>query len=61
MTIEDYFEEQKNRYELVPNRCGLWSVHDTVEHTYTLGMTLDEARHYLYRLGIDIKDVAICN
>ena len=59
---EDYQEEQRTRYELVPTRTtGLWSVHDKVEHTYTWGMTMDEATHYLRRQGINIKDVTVCN
>ena len=58
---EDYLEEQRTRYELVPTRTGLWSIHDKVEHTYTLGMTLDEVMQYLKRRGIDINNVPICN
>ena len=59
---EDYLEEQQNRYELVPTRTtGLWSVHDKEAHTYTWGMTLDEATHYLRRQCIDIKEVTVCN
>lgn len=55
-------EEQRTRYELVPTRTtGLWSVHDKEAHTYTWGMTLDEATHYLRRQGIDIKEVTVCN
>lgn len=60
-SLEDYFEQQQHRYELVPTRTGLWSVHDREEHTYTWGMTLDEATHYLRRQGIDIKEVTVCN
>ena len=59
--FEDYMEEQRTRYELVPTRTGLWSVHDKKEHSYTWGMTLDEATHYLRRQGIDIKEVTVCN
>ena len=58
---EDYLEEQHTRYELVPTRTGLWSVHDKEAHTYTWGMTLDEATHYLHRQGINIKEVPVCN
>ena len=58
---EDYLEELRTRYELVPTRTGLWSIHDKVEHTYTLGMTLDEVMQYLKRRGIDINNVPICN
>ena len=58
---EDYLEEQRTRYELVPTRTGLWSVHDKEAHTYTWGMTLDEATHYLRRQGIDIKEVPVSN
>lgn len=60
-SLEDYFEQQHHRYELVPICTGLWSVHDREEHTYTWGMTLDEATHYLRRQGIDIKEVTVCN
>lgn len=56
---EEWFEERRNRYELVVTRSGLWSVHDKENHTYTWGMTLDEARHYLRREGIDISQVPI--
>ena len=59
--FEDYMEEQRTRYELVPTRTGLWSVHDKKECTYTWGMTLDEATHYLHRQGINIKDIQIYN
>ena len=54
-------EEQRTRYELVPTRTGLWSVHDKKEHSYTWGMTLDEALQFLKRRGIDINNVPICN
>ena len=54
-------EEQRTRYELVPTRTGMWSIHDKVEHTYTWGMTLDEATHYLHRQGININEVPVCN
>ena len=55
-------EEQRTRYELVPTRTtGLWSVHDKKECTYTWGMTMDEATHYLHRQGINIKEVPVCN
>ena len=55
-------EEQRTRYELVPTRTtGLWSVHDKKECTYTWGMTMDEATHYLRQQGINIKDVPVCN
>ena len=58
---EDYLEQQQNRYELVPTRTGLWSVHDREEHTYTWGMTLDEATHYLRQQGVKPNDVTILN
>ena len=61
MWYEDYIESQRTRYELVVIRSGLWSVHDREEHTYTWGMTLDEARQYLRRQNVDIKDVSVCN
>ena len=61
MTIEEYIEEQQHRYELVTNRSGLWSIHDKKEHSYTLGMTLDEALQFLKLHGIDINNVPICN
>ena len=60
-SLEDYLEQQQNRYELVTTRTGMWSIHDREEHTYTYGMTLDEATHYLRRQGIDIKEVPVCN
>lgn len=59
---EDYMEEQRTRYELVPTRTtGLWSVHDKEAHTYTWGMTMDEALHYLRQQGVNPTDVTILN
>lgn len=59
---EDYMEEQRTRYELVPTRTtGLWSVHDKKECTYTWGMTMDEATHYLRQQGVNPNDVTILN
>ena len=60
-SYEDFLEQQQQRYELVPTRTGLWSIHDREEHTYTWGMTLDEATHYLRLQGIEIKKVTVCN
>ena len=60
-SVEEYKEEQQRRYEIVTNRFGMWSIHDKVEHTYTLGMTLDEVMQYLKRRGIDINNVPISN
>ena len=55
-------EEQRTRYELVPTRTtGLWSVHDKEAHTYTWGMTMDEALHYLRQQGVNPTDVTILN
>ena len=55
-------EEQRTRYELVPTRTtGLWSVHDKEAHTYTWGMTMDEALHYLRQQGVNPNDVPVCN
>lgn len=55
-------EEQRTRYELVPTRTtGLWSVHDKKEHSYTWGMTMDEATHYLRQQGVNPTDVTILN
>lgn len=55
-------EEQRTRYELVPTRTtGLWSVHDKEAHTYTWGMTMDEATHDLRRQGVNPNDVTILN
>ena len=59
---EDYMEEQRTRYELVPTRTtGLWSVHDKKEHSYTWGMTMDEALHNLRQQGVNPNDVTILN
>ena len=59
---EDYMEEQRTRYDLVPTRTtGLWSVHDKKEHSYTWGMTMDEATHYLRQQGVNPTDVTILN
>lgn len=61
-SLEDYFEQQQHRYELVPTRTtGLWSVHDKEAHTYTWGMTMDEATHYLRQQGVNPTDVTILN
>lgn len=61
-SLEDYFEQQQHRYELVPTRTtGLWSVHDKEAHTYTWGMTMDEATHYLRQQGVNPNDVTILN
>ena len=55
-------EEQRTRYELVPTRStGLWSIHDKKEHSYTWGMTMDEALHYLRQQGVNPNDVTILN
>ena len=54
-------EEQRTRYELVPTRTGLWSVHDKEARTYTWGMTMDEATHYLRQQGVNPNDVTILN
>ena len=54
-------EEQRTRYELVPTRTGLWSVHDKEAHTYAWGMTMDEATHYLRQQGVNPTDVTILN
>ena len=60
--FEEYMEEQRTRYELVPTRTtGLWSVHDKKEHSYTWGMTMDEALHYLRQQGVNPNDVTILN
>ena len=60
--FEEYMEEQRTRYELVPTRTtGLWSVHDKKEHSYTWGMTMDEALHYLRQQGVNPTDVTILN
>ena len=59
--FEDYMEEQRTRYELVPTRTGLWSVHDKEARTYTWGMTMDEATHYLRQEGVNPTDVTILN
>ena len=54
-------EEQRTRYELVPTRTGLRSVHDKEAHTYTWGMTMDEALLYLRQQGVNPTDVTILN
>lgn len=59
--VEEYLYRQQHRYELVTNRFGMWVIHETVCHTYSLGMTLDEALQFLKRRGIDINNVPICN
>ena len=40
---------------------GLWSVHDKKEYSYTWGMTMDEALHYLSQQGVNPNDVTILN
>ena len=60
MMIDDYMDMRKSRFELVCS-AGLWRVHDKQEHTYTWGMTMDEAKHYLQRQGVKVRDVKVVN
>ena len=60
-TIEEYIEGFACRYELVALPSRLWSIHDMEEHTYTWGLTMDEVRRYMARLGVDMKEVPIVN